>query len=141
MRHWSIAIIAVASSVVFAQAASAADMQFVPSITLAAALEQGGPLLPNEARKVGAEVASALAAAHAEVVCQCPGDLLRRDGGAIDPFEVQRRSACPGASSLLVGHIRSLRSRSAQFPPAYRAQALRAQEPQPPVCDQVDPAE
>ena len=40
-------------------------MQFIPSITLAAALEEGGPLQPNEAAQVGAEVASALAAAHA----------------------------------------------------------------------------
>jgi serine/threonine protein kinase len=40
-------------------------MQFIPSITLAALLEEGGPLQPNEAAQVGAEVASALAAAHA----------------------------------------------------------------------------
>jgi eukaryotic-like serine/threonine-protein kinase len=40
-------------------------MQFVPSITLAAVLEEGGPLQPDEAAHVGAEVASALTAAHA----------------------------------------------------------------------------
>jgi eukaryotic-like serine/threonine-protein kinase len=40
-------------------------MQFIPSITLAAVLEEGGPLQPDEAAHVGAEVASALTAAHA----------------------------------------------------------------------------
>jgi serine/threonine protein kinase len=40
-------------------------MQFIPSMTLAAVLEEGGPLQPGEAAQVGAEVASALAAAHA----------------------------------------------------------------------------
>jgi eukaryotic-like serine/threonine-protein kinase len=40
-------------------------MQFIPSITLAAVLEEGGPLQPDEAAQVGAEVASALSAAHA----------------------------------------------------------------------------
>jgi eukaryotic-like serine/threonine-protein kinase len=40
-------------------------MQFIPSITLAAVLEEGGPLRPDEAAQVGAEVASALSAAHA----------------------------------------------------------------------------
>ena len=40
-------------------------MQFIPSLTLAAVLEEGGPLQPDEAAQVGAEVASALAAAHA----------------------------------------------------------------------------
>src|SRR6476469_6185520 len=40
-----------------------------------------------------------------EVVCQCPGDFLRRDGGAIDPLKVQ----CTGASALLISHFRSLR--------------------------------
>jgi eukaryotic-like serine/threonine-protein kinase len=40
-------------------------MQFIPSITLAAVLEEAGPLEPGEAAQVGAEVASALTAAHA----------------------------------------------------------------------------
>jgi eukaryotic-like serine/threonine-protein kinase len=40
-------------------------MQFIPSITLAAVLEEAGPLQPDEAAHVGAEVASALTAAHA----------------------------------------------------------------------------
>src|SRR5512133_2134163 len=47
---------------------------------------------------------------HTEVVCQCPGDYLRRDGRAIYPFKVQ----CTGASALLIGHFAhsTLRSRT-----------------------------
>jgi eukaryotic-like serine/threonine-protein kinase len=39
-------------------------MQFVPSVTLATVLQEGGPLQVHEAAQVGAEVASALSAAH-----------------------------------------------------------------------------
>ncbi len=39
-------------------------MQFVPSMTLADILKDSGPLQPQEAARLGAEVASALAAAH-----------------------------------------------------------------------------
>jgi serine/threonine protein kinase len=39
-------------------------MQFLPSITLAAVLREVGPLQPHEAAQVGAQVASALSAAH-----------------------------------------------------------------------------
>ena len=60
-------------------------MQFIPSITLAAALEEGGPLRPDEASQVGAEVASALAAAHAVGIVHRdvkPRNILIADDGA-----------------------------------------------------------
>src|SRR5215213_11066513 len=59
-------------------------MQFVPSITLAAVLQESGPLQPDEAAKVGAEVASALAAAHAVGIVHRdvkPGNILIADDG------------------------------------------------------------
>src|SRR5829696_8309914 len=43
---------------------------------------------------------------RAEVVRQRPGELLGRDGGAVDPLEVQRRHpAGPRAFALLRGHF------------------------------------
>ena len=39
-------------------------MQFVPSTSLSEQVREGGPLLPREAARIGAQVASALAAAH-----------------------------------------------------------------------------
>jgi serine/threonine protein kinase len=60
-------------------------MPFIPSVTLAAVLEQGGPLQPDEAAKVGAEVASALAAAHAVGIVHRdvkPGNIFIAEDGA-----------------------------------------------------------
>jgi serine/threonine protein kinase len=62
-------------------------MQFLPSIPLSAVLRETGPLQPHEAAKVGAQVSSALAAAHAARIVHRdvkPGNILiAEDGNAL----------------------------------------------------------
>ncbi len=59
-------------------------MQFLPSVTLASLLREGGPLQPDEAAKLGAQISSALAAAHAVGIVHRdvkPGNILITDDG------------------------------------------------------------
>jgi serine/threonine protein kinase len=59
-------------------------MQFLPSVTLANLLRDGGPLDPDEAVKVGSQVAAALAAAHEAGITHRdvkPGNILIADDG------------------------------------------------------------
>ncbi len=70
-------------------------MPFVPSVTLAAVLREGGPLQVHEAAQVGAEVASALSAAHGLGIVHRdvkPGNILIADDGSalISDFGISR---------------------------------------------------
>jgi len=70
-------------------------MQFLPSITLAAFLQEGGPLEPQETAQMGAQVASALTAAHELGIVHRdvkPGNILIADDGnaLISDFGISR---------------------------------------------------
>jgi eukaryotic-like serine/threonine-protein kinase len=61
-------------------------MEFLPSKSLSAVLEERGTLPPNEAAEIGAQVAEALAAAHAVGIAHRdikPGNILLADNGTV----------------------------------------------------------
>ncbi|GAB1508920.1 serine/threonine-protein kinase [Actinophytocola sp. KF-1] len=61
-------------------------MEFLPSKSLSAVLEERGTLTPNEAAEIGAQVAEAIAAAHAVGIAHRdikPGNILLADNGTV----------------------------------------------------------
>jgi serine/threonine protein kinase len=83
-------------------------LQFVPSMPLSTVLREGGPLQENEAVQVGAQVASALAAAHQAGIVHRdvkPGNILIADNGdaLISDFGISR--ALGDASLTMTGMV------------------------------------
>jgi serine/threonine protein kinase len=61
-------------------------MEFLPSKSLSAVLEERGTLTPNEAAEIGAQVAEAIAAAHAVGIAHRdikPGNILLAENGTV----------------------------------------------------------
>ena len=83
-------------------------LQYVPSMPLSTVLREGGPLQEDEAAQVGAQVASALAAAHQAGIVHRdvkPGNILIADDGTalVSDFGISR--AHGDASLTMTGMV------------------------------------